>query len=151
MLKCSDCKLTKDDNEFYDDRSRKNKKSCRCIECQKMRSREQADKQRLHPKYPIPRLLTDAKLRAKQENLPFDITVDDLEMPKLCPVLGTELRVNPNGRDDNSPSLDKLIPELGYIKGNVFIISWRANQIKRNGTALEHYLIAKWIEKNDPR
>jgi hypothetical protein len=47
---------------------------------------------------------------------------------------------------DTSPSLDKINPELGYVPGNVAIISYRANRIKNNGTAEEHRLIADWMD-----
>jgi hypothetical protein len=33
---------------------------------------------------------------------------------------------------DNTPSLDKIIPSLGYVKGNVAVISWKANVMKSN-------------------
>ena len=47
---------------------------------------------------------------------------------------------------DNSPSIDRLIPELGYIKGNVNVISLRANIIKNNATKDELIKIANWME-----
>lgn len=47
---------------------------------------------------------------------------------------------------DNSPSLDKLIPDLGYVKGNVAVISWRANRFKSDGTLEEIRMIADWME-----
>jgi hypothetical protein len=45
----------------------------------------------------------------------------------------------------DSPTLDRILPELGYIKGNVAFLSYRANRIKDNGTMQEHYDIADWI------
>ena len=47
---------------------------------------------------------------------------------------------------DDSPSIDRLIPELGYIKGNVNVISLRANIIKNNATKDELIKIANWME-----
>ena len=37
----------------------------------------------------------------------------------------------------DSPSLDRIFPESGYTKGNVRVISWRANWIKNNSTIEE--------------
>ena len=56
-------------------------------------------------------------------------------IPDVCPVLGIPLDQDPKGkgeRSDNSPSLDKFIPSLGYVKGNIHIISWRANHLKND-------------------
>lgn len=61
---------------------------------------------------------------------------------KRCPVLGIKLNLkipNRGDRGDNlrnydSPSLDKIIPSLGYAKGNIWVISYRANTIKNNCT-----------------
>ena len=34
------------------------------------------------------------------------------------------------GPRDNSPSLDKIVPELGYVPGNITIVSSKANRLK---------------------
>jgi hypothetical protein len=49
--------------------------------------------------------------------------------------------------EDNSPSLDRINPEKGYVRGNIAIISYRANRMKADGTADEHRLIAEWIRR----
>ena len=48
---------------------------------------------------------------------------------------------------DNSPTLDKFIPSKGYVKGNVQIISWRANSLKSDGSPDEWIKIAKWCQQ----
>lgn len=80
-----------------------------------------------------------------------DTLFDELwkNFPERCPILDLELDFSEKGkRNDFSPSIDKIIPEKGYVPGNVAIISWRANRIKNNGTADEHQKIANWIYKN---
>jgi hypothetical protein len=52
------------------------------------------------------------------------------------------------GSAEESPSLDRLIPNLGYIKNNIMIISHRANVIKHNGTMEEHEKICQYIKDN---
>ncbi len=77
-------------------------------------------------------MLSDARYRAKRRGLPCTITEDDIELPTHCPVLGRRLCLfegRQGGRDD-SPSLDKVIPELGYIPGNVLVVSQKANRLK---------------------
>ena len=47
---------------------------------------------------------------------------------------------------ESSPTIDRFIPELGYVPSNISIVSLRANQIKSKGTAQEHRQIADWID-----
>jgi hypothetical protein len=92
-------------------------------------------------------LYWSSKARAKKLNLPFNLDHSDIVIPSTCPVLGIKLEINSGNSKDSSPSLDRTIPALGYIKGNIEVISHRANQIKNNGTADEHLKIAEYITK----
>lgn len=95
-------------------------------------------------KFYINRMLKAAKYRAKKEGLPFNLTIDDIVIPEICPILGIKLNLKfpskgggirgDNIKNYDSPSLDKIIPSLGYVKGNVWVISYRANTIKNNCT-----------------
>jgi hypothetical protein len=91
------------------------------------------------------------KFRTKKSNCirvgkEFSIDFGDIEFPTHCPILGIELDYfTDKGHKDNSPSFDRINPELDYVKGNVAIISMRANRIKNNGTAEEHEKIAKFM------
>ena len=86
-------------------------------------------------------LLQKARQRAKKKSLPFSLTEEDIVIPDVCPVLGIPL-FSGNGRMiDNSPNLDRIIPEKGYVPGNVRVISQRANRIKSNATAEEIRLV----------
>lgn len=77
-----------------------------------------------------------AKARATAKNIPFDITVEDIGLvPDVCPILGIELKAGT--KSINSPSLDRLVPSLGYVKGNIWIISSLANSIKASKTLEE--------------
>lgn len=63
--------------------------------------------------------------------IPFDIELSDLDLPEICPILRIPLRISNNGKANaESPSIDKIIPDLGYIKGNVQMISNKANKMK---------------------
>lgn len=92
-------------------------------------------------------LLYAAKHRAKQQGLPFDIDMTDVVIPTCCPVLGIELKFNKDKVEDDSPSIDKIIPSLGYVKGNVCVISNRANKIKTNADPYELRMVADWLEE----
>lgn len=77
-----------------------------------------------------------AKQRAKLMGLPFSLDDRTLAQPAFCPVLGFRLRYGTgNGVvGPDSPSLDRFIGELGYVPGNVRVISHRANTLKSDAT-----------------
>ena len=86
-------------------------------------------------------------MRAKRDKVPFSLSLGDVpEVPEFCPVLGIPLDLE-GGQKENSPSLDKIIPRLGYVPGNVQIISQRANRIKYDASAEELELVANYIRK----
>ena len=87
------------------------------------------------------------KANAKSINKPWDIEFGDLDFPTHCPILGIELDYFAERTQENSPSFDCVDPTKGYVVGNVFVISWRANRIKNDGTAQEHRAIAAFIER----
>ena len=92
------------------------------------------------------------KKEAEKDDVPFDITVADIaNIPEKCPVLGIPLKQVwlEGGRSDNSPSIDKFIPEKGYVKGNIHIISYRANRLKNDGTPEEWLKIADWCQREN--
>lgn len=93
-------------------------------------------------------LLRAAKHRAKEKNKEFTIDLFDIVIPERCPVLGIELMpATGKGPRGNSPSLDRIDSRLGYIKGNVRVISHRANALRNNGTAEEMELVLKDMKK----
>ncbi len=103
--------------------------------------------ERWHEEYKS-RMLDGARRRAAKKGIPFSITRADLPIPDQCPVLGLILKPSRDGagRNDNAPSIDRIRPELGYVPGNVVVVSWRANQLKLDGTAQEFRRIANWLQ-----
>jgi hypothetical protein len=83
----------------------------------------------------------------KKNNLPFNITKEDVTIPDVCPVLGIALQINESSHNKpNSPSIDRLIPELGYTKGNVSVISLKANRIKNDASLEELEKVYLWLK-----
>lgn len=78
--------------------------------------------------------LSSAKKRAASKGIPFDLDSDYLNQifprDRKCPLLGIEMVPGVRGDNFSAPSLDKIIPSKGYVKGNVWYISMRANMIK---------------------
>jgi hypothetical protein len=87
-----------------------------------------------------------AKNRAKKLGVPFTISVEDIQIPKVCPVLHTPIRWRAKNRD-NSPSLDRRRADLGYVPGNVVVISNRANRIKSDATAAELWFVWNYCRR----
>jgi hypothetical protein len=93
-------------------------------------------------------MVASARNRSREYGIPCTITHNDFEIPEVCPIFGIQLEFGTTAVHDRSPSLDRIIPHLGYVPGNVAVISHRANQIKNSGTAEEHRKIADWIEQS---
>jgi hypothetical protein len=84
---------------------------------------------------------------SKQKGLPFNLTEDYLKSiwTDNCPVFDKPF-VKFDKSNDLSPALDRIIPELGYVKGNVCYISARANRIKYDATVEEIKQVLKFME-----
>ena len=100
----------------------------------------------------LTKFLGAAKYRAKQKSLPFNLDLEYLETiaSDICPVFGATFDWSIGKKDttQNKPSLDKIIPELGYVKGNVQFISGLANTMKQNATPEQLLKFSKWITQN---
>jgi hypothetical protein len=92
------------------------------------------------------RKFSNKKYNAKRTGREFTISFSDLDWPDICPILGIPLDYLSDNVSENSASIDQIIPDKGYIPGNVVIISWRANRIKNNGSSDEHFKIAQWLQ-----
>lgn len=79
------------------------------------------------------RLLRNAKNRAKKKNIDFALTLDDIVVTEFCPLTDIQLHSHEGaglrGPRWNSPTLDRIDPRLGYVPGNVCVISFLANAL----------------------
>lgn len=89
-------------------------------------------------------ILLRAKQRAKQKDFEFSLDAVDIVIPLRCPILDIEIIRNKSIKA-NSPSLDRIDNTKGYIKGNIMVISNKANTMKNNATPEELIKFAKWI------
>lgn len=96
------------------------------------------------------RLIIDARARAKKKEIEFDLELADVAIPERCPVLGIPLVFGEGagGHRDGSPSLDRINNSKGYVKGNVRVISHRANSIKRDATLEELEAVARYMREH---
>lgn len=101
--------------------------------CKQSKEENRQNFQRYAKSNPEKVLLNAARARAKQQNLPFDIDVSDVIIPDVCPYLKTPFEKGTM----YAASIDKIRPELGYVKGNVEVISRKANVMKNNASTEE--------------
>lgn len=174
---CSKCKTVKLFTEFTSNKSRPDGLTVWCKTCSKSsrdsyyiankekikqrhlawreKNKDYIKTNKLLKKMEDPRkiMLYSAKHRAQVKGLSFDIDLEDIVIPEHCPVLNIRLEFFHKSQSRSSPSLDRIDSSLGYIKGNVQVISWLANTMKTNATMDELYLFALWIlkqkEEND--
>lgn len=164
MKVCSTCNENKKNKEFrirMDNMSLRNE--CRACEAVKAKRRaqqkltrdvdlEETERDIRNPEeakeISMKRILAGAKNRAKQQGLMFNLNYADIKVPNLCPVLKIPLIPSDGeGLTNNSPSLDKRIPHLGYVKGNVTVISMLANRVKSNATAQQIQAVADYVKQ----
>lgn len=88
-------------------------------------------------------MLAKAKQRADRFSLDFNIEESDIIIPKTCPVLKKELKQHTR----YAPSLDKIDPTKGYTKGNIQVISRKANTMKNDATIDDLKNFARWVRE----
>jgi hypothetical protein len=82
-------------------------------------------------------LYSNIKSRCKRLGREFSIEMEDIIIPEKCPVFGFELKREDRQTWMCAPSVDRIDSSKGYIKGNVTVVSRRANIIKRDATLEE--------------
>jgi hypothetical protein len=88
--------------------------------------------------------LSSHKQSALNRGFEFSITKGDLTLPEYCPILGIKLDYMKSIQGPDSPSLDRIDSTLGYIPGNVWVISHKANAMKNSATIEELRLFGMW-------
>lgn len=138
--KCMVCKKIKSFSSFHKNKNCLFGINTVCSKCRGYNSKVQWQ----HNKSTKPEyyLWNSARSRSKKKNLEFSIEVEDIIIPKLCPVFNVEMIVN----TEYAPSLDRKNSSKGYTKDNISVISRRANVIKNNATLEELRLLVSWLE-----
>jgi len=161
---CYSCKNPKSISDFGNDKNAKDGHRGSCRDCRRKKRNplvnrasvkryKQKNKARLleynrnHPEWNknrpwISKALSKCKERASKKGLPFNITGEDLldprtrTLPEFCPIF-PHIRLDYSAGTDRRvwASVDKIVPELGYVKGNVCVMSFSANFWKSNGSS----------------
>lgn len=94
-------------------------------------------------------------------NPTLEAAVDRLLSPEyfteLCPVLlialvyaGRAVAIGKAFKRDNAASLDRIVPELGYVWSNIRWVSWRANSLKKDANPVELILVGEDAKRMRP-
>lgn len=141
--KCTKCKKCKPNSSsfFSKDKSKSGGLSIYCRICSRSNER------RLYKINPARRMCELAKARAKIKHVAFTISVSDIVIPKTCPYIGIPIFTGEGKSCHNSPTLDRIVPSLGYTPGNIIVVSHQANATKGDATPSQLRSIANAVEK----
>lgn len=89
-------------------------------------------------------LYSNTRNRCRKEDIPFNLEKEDIIIPDLCPIL--EVPLVPRTR--YAASIDRIDPKAGYIKGNIQVISFKANNMKNDASPEELKKFARWVDDN---
>jgi predicted nucleic acid-binding Zn-ribbon protein len=122
---------------------KKSSKMTLCKTCNSARVKSQTPEWKMHQR---------AKQRAKDSGREFNLKVEDIVIPDVCPILGIPLNMNSgkSGAYRNSPSLDRIDNSRGYTKDNIQVVSQLANAMKCHATNEELHKFAAWILSKVP-
>lgn len=140
--RCSKCGVEKSRDDFYVNNAVKDKRqsSCKICSARLIREIDRAD--------PIRAMLGRARSRAREKGLDFALLPDHLKpLPVRCPIFDIELTRGNGQQDPAAYSLDRIDNTKGYVLGNIVVMSYLANRLKNDGTAVQHIRIAQWMRE----
>jgi len=101
---------------------------------------------RTQPKYFQRKMLQHARNRARLYSREFNITIDDINIPEFCPVLGIKLE-HGWGDSRSCPTLERIDNGQGYIKENILVVSAWANRIKNDAEYQDILKVGNFYKK----
>lgn len=148
---CKPCQTSY--NRKYKEKNKEHVQQLMSVWNEKNFSRRQEKARQYKKEYPEKIMLGQARIRARDKGLAFNLTEEFLRglivATKVCPVFGTRLSYGESrGKQlPDSASLDRVDPTRGYIENSVRIISWRANEIKKDASKEELRQILTYMER----
>lgn len=146
---CKQCKLTKPFMAFSVDKSEENGLAAMCKMCVQIKNAKREEERHSRDIVGVKlRTMAEAsKHRAKVKSLPYELSIEYMERFRNlthCPVLGIQLEWENKISTMASPSLDRIIPEWGYVPGNIQVLSYLANSMKRDANLETIRRFANW-------
>lgn len=103
------------------------------------RCKSEAGKKKYREKPKEYKLWKWARERAISKYRAFDIDVEDVKIPDVCPVLGIPM---------DCASLDRIDSSKGYVKGNIQVVSCQANAVKGSATIEELEKVLAYMRRS---
>lgn len=164
---CITCGLDRPLDEFWGQPSKVDGRQAECKNCQRQRNRQwwkanrsqrtrdanrAATNRSRRMADPCLQKLRTAKYRAKVDGIEFSLLPSDVVIPETCPALGIKIQSGMgHGRSmrqkDMAPSIDRIDNTLGYVSGNVIVVSYRANRLKSDATIDELRRIVEFYDR----
>lgn len=124
-----------------------------CVECSRLRGNKRLDKKFITNKQwwesvdRRQRFILKQRGRAKDRNIEFNLQKEDIILIENCPILGIKLDYYSSSTSaDNIATIDRIDNKKGYIKGNIQIISFKANRLKNDANLAELEKIVNYLK-----
>lgn len=141
--RCTKCLLRKFNEDFAPLKTALDGLQSWCRDCQKKLSKQCIDKRAAGDKRF--KILMASKSSAIQRGLEHTIGLEDIPTPTHCVYLGVELDYASKRRHSATASIDRIDSSLGYVKGNIQVISFLANRMKTDATVEQLIEFAKAV------
>lgn len=140
---CKSCGVNKPIDQYYSNRRGLHSV---CRPCYIKRNSAYQAKYRSKNRFAI--RVRSCKSRSREKQLPFNLTSKHLKgiWTGVCPAFGVPLNINSLRGSEGHAQLDRIIPDLGYIQGNVVWLSERANRIKDDASIEDLERLIKWLK-----
>jgi len=123
------------------------RKECKAyMEAYRVTHRAEANTQRIvyRAAHPETALLANARQRARRYGVPCTLTradVRELLTPMRCAATGLPLIPNTGKGKPSalSPSIDRIEPARGYVPGNVRLVCFRFNEVRKRSPVSHDY------------
>lgn len=102
---------------------------------------------------PLPFLYRAARFRAKKKSQPFDLTIEwaRRRWTGRCELTGIPFETSTGAAGPRSPSIDKIIPSIGYTMENCRFVLSAVNSLKGNGSDAEMLFVARRLVEESQR
>jgi len=144
---CKGCLHDKHEYSFALRKDNSNRRRPYCNECKNTIERVRYQVHRREQPFKL--RCSRARSRAAQFKVPFDLTPEYLESiwTGECPVLKCKIEWETDRKNELAAELDRHVPHLGYVKGNVTFLSRKANRLKNNSSVEELTNLLEWMKK----
>lgn len=152
---CTKCKKEKVLDDFYNHNNTIDGKTHHCKTCMTAYRKANAEKQKQYMRKlreednervkkmrrksyrntpPHLKLFYQSQSRAKTGDIEFNLSPEDIVIPNECPYLKVPFIVGTKENYQYTHSLDRIDNDKGYIKGNVEVVTKKANSMKNNAS-----------------